>query len=120
MPCLIPTVQMKCFRFLSAQCLLGYFERLGLLETDQGLEYLGIAGEEEMLDLNVVSGALNEHIAHLLSYDKYNVYAGITALLCDEISRAQETVASLTLEKERFTHEMQVCSVADGIPLSPY
>lgn len=77
------------------------------------LEYLGIVGEEEMLDLTTISGALNDHIANLLSYDKYNVYAGITALLCDEISMAQNTVANLSLEKEQFAQEMQVCAVGD-------
>ena len=72
------------------------------------LEYLGIVGAEEMLDLTMISGALNDHIMHLLSYDKCNIYAGITALLCDEISMAQNTVANLSLEKEQFAHEMQV------------
>ncbi len=35
------------------------------------------------------------------------------ALLCDEISMAQNTVANLSLEKEQFAQEMQVCAVAD-------
>ena len=104
----MPNSAEKCFRYLSAQSLLGYFDRLGVLEADRGLEHLGIEGQEEMLDLSVVSGALNDHIAHLITFDKYNVYAGITALLCDEIYQAQNTVASLSLEKEQFTQEMQV------------
>ena len=79
-----------------------------MLEADRGLEHLGIEGQEEMLDLGVVSGARNDHIVNLITFDKYNVYAGITALLCDEIYQAQNTVASLSLEKERFTQEMQV------------
>ena len=107
----MPNLAEKCFRYLSAQSLLGYFDRLGVLEADRGLEHLGIEGREEMLDLSVVSGALNDHIAHLITFDKYNVYAGITALLCDEIYRAQDTVASLFLEKEQFTQEMQVINI---------
>ena len=99
------------FRYLSAQSLLGYFDRLGVLDTDRSLEYLGVVGKEEMLELSTISGALNDHIAHLLSYEKYSVYAGITALLCDEISIAQNTVANLSLERDRFTQEMQVCII---------
>ena len=99
------------FRYLSAQCLLGYFDKLGVLDTGKTLEYLGIVGQEDMLELNIVVAAINDHISNLVCYDKYSVYAAITALLCDEIIITQHSAGNLSLERDRLTEEMQVCDV---------
>ena len=104
-----PQLQYSCFRYLSAQCLLGYFDKLGVLETGKTLEYLGIVGQEEMLDMNIVIQAINDHISNLLCYDKCSVYSAITALLCDEIVVSQNSISNLSLERNKLTEEMQVC-----------
>ena len=64
-----------------------------------------------MLDLNIVVAAINDHISNLVCYDKYSVYAAITALLCDEIIISQQSAGNLSLERDRLTEEMQVCDV---------
>ena len=100
---------MFCFRYVSVQCLLGYFDKLGVLDTGKTLEYLGIVGQEDMLELNIVIQAINDHISNLLCYDKYSVYAATTALLCDQISISQRNVCNLVDERDKLTEEMQVC-----------
>ena len=90
------------------------------------MEYLGIVGQEDLLELNIVIQAINDHISNLLCYDKYSVYAATTALLCDQITRSQRNVGSLAVERDKLTEEMQVCddisrhSTLSANNLTPY
>ena len=104
---------MHCFRYVSAQCLVGYFDRLGVLETGKTLEYLGIVGQEEMLDMGIISQAVNDHVSSMLSYECDSVTRVVTALLSDELVQSQQTVGSLTQERDNLTEEMQVCELSD-------
>lgn len=86
-----------------------------MLETGKTLEYLGIVGQEDMLDLNIVIQAINDHVSNLICYDRCSVYSAITVLLCDEIIISQNTISNLSLERNKLTEEMQVCeSILDS------
>ena len=98
------------FRFISAQCLLDYFDRLGVLDTGRTLECLGLAddGHETLVELSSVSAAVSDHVSAMISYDKHSVTTAVTALLSDELLQSHNTLDNLTLQRNNLTQELQV------------
>eukprot|EP00090_Calanus_glacialis_P014347 TRINITY_DN23134_c0_g1_i14.p1 TRINITY_DN23134_c0_g1~~TRINITY_DN23134_c0_g1_i14.p1 ORF type:complete len:677 (-),score=207.88 TRINITY_DN23134_c0_g1_i14:108-2138(-) len=93
--------------FLSPQCLVHYWEGLGVEDGSQVLEDLGLSADEERLDLRIVSQKLNDEIGQALEIVSYASVQAAIATLYDEVVIVKNALDNVAKERDKFRSDIQ-------------